>query len=197
MAGFSLTEQYLTMLMSIISIVCTIPALMMVLKLKGEEKKNRTEQLLARAVSRTRIIGSYFLISIFVGFIMLLLAVIGLWSAGAGVMVDPIPFGVIFNAAMVYLPAMWIMIGVAVLFVGLAPQITGLTWLYLGYSFFVVYLGTLLQFPDWMAKFSPFGNIPKVPIEDLDFTIFSVMTAIALVLIVIGLIGYNKRDIQG
>ena len=31
----------------------------------------------------------------------------------------------------------------------------GLTWLYLGYSFIVVYLGGLLQFPEWMGKYRP------------------------------------------
>ncbi|SCY44968.1 ABC transporter permease [Alkaliphilus peptidifermentans] len=195
--GFSLTAQYLTMLMTVISIICTIPSLMMILKLKGEEKKNHTEHLLARAVSRTRIMGSYFLISIVFGFLSLLLAVLGLWSAGTGVMENPIPFGTLFNAAMVYLPAMWIMIGVALLLIGFVPRATGLTWLYLGYSFFVVYLGGLLQFPDYMGRLSPFGNIPKVPIEDLDFTKFFVLTAISLVLFVFGFMGYNARDIQG
>lgn len=195
--GFSLTEQYLTMLMSIISMICTIPTLMMILRLKGEEKKNRTEHLLARAVSRTHLIGSFSLISIVGGFVMLLLAVLGLWSAGAAAMENPIAFGTLFKAAMVYLPAMWIMIGVAVLLTGLVPRVTGLSWLYLGYSFIVVYLGGLLQFPDWMSKLSPFGNIPKVPIEDIDFPKISVITVIALVLIMIGFMGYNKRDIQG
>lgn len=195
--GFSLTEQYLTMLMTVISIICTIPALIMILKLKGEEKKNRVEHLLARAVSRTHIMAGYLIISIVFGVFTLLLAVIGLWSAGTAVMDTPIPFGTVFNAAMVYLPAMWMMIGVAVLFIGFVPGAASLTWLYLGYSFLVVYLGGLLQFPDLLGKLSPFGNISKVPIEDLDFTKASVMIAIALTLMLIGLMGYNTRDIQG
>lgn len=37
--GYSLTEQFLTMLMSVISMICTIPPLMAMLKLKGEEKR--------------------------------------------------------------------------------------------------------------------------------------------------------------
>jgi len=195
--GFSLTEQYLTMLMSIISMICTIPPLMMILKLKGEEKKNRTEHLLARAVSRTRFMGGYTLISFIGGFVMLLLAVLGLWSAGTAAMDNPIAFGTTFNAAMVYLPAMWVMTGVAVLLIGFVPRAAGLTWLYLGYSFIVVYLGGLLQFPEWMGRLSPFGNIPKVPIEAINFINILVLTTITLVLIVIGFMRYNKRDIQG
>ena len=196
-AGFSLTEQFLTMLMSIIAMICTVPPLMLILKLRGEEKKNRTEHLLARAVSRTHLIGSYSLISFVGGFVMLSLALVGLWSAGTVAMDSPIAFSSLFKAAMIYLPAMWIMIGIAVLLIGFVPQAASLTWLYLGYSFIVVYLGGLLQFPEWLGKLSPFGNIPKVPIEAIDFTKITVITAIALVLTVIGFMGYNKRDIQG
>ena len=196
-AEFTLTEQFLTMLMSIISMICTVPPLMMILKLRGEEKKNRTEHLLVRAVSRTHLLGSFTYISVVGGFVMLFLALIGLWSAGTVAMDNPIAFGTLFSSAMVYLPAMWIMTGVAVLLIGIIPRATNLIWLYLGYSFFVVYLGGLLQFSDWLGTISPFGHIPKVPIEAIDFSKLLLLTAIALLLIVIGFIGYNKRDIQG
>ncbi|AOY77136.1 ABC transporter permease [Clostridium formicaceticum] len=197
MEGFSLTEQYLTMLMTVISMMCTIPALIMILKLKGEEIKHRTEYLLAAPISRRRLMRSYLLISIIFGFFVLLFAVIGLWSAGTAVMDEPISFDRMFTAAMVYLPAMWVMIGVVVFFIGLLPQVTSLVWFYLGYSFFVVYLGGLLQFSDLLTKLSPFGHVPKVPIEDINFTPIFIMTAIAVMLTMIGFIGYKHRDIEG
>lgn len=141
--------------------------------------------------------GSYFLLSILFGFVILFLAIIGLWSAATGVMDDPISFTIMFNAAMVYLPAIWIMIGVAVLLIGLFPRMTSLIWLYLGYSFLVVYLGGLLQFPEWMGKISPFGHVPQFPVEDMDFTKVFTLTCIAIVLTLSGFIGYKKRDIAG
>src|SRR5699024_2543412 len=61
--GYSLTEQFITMLMSTMAMIGTIPVLMAMLKLIGEEKKNRTEHLLSRAVSRTRLIVSSFFLS--------------------------------------------------------------------------------------------------------------------------------------
>jgi ABC-2 type transport system permease protein len=195
--GFTLTEQFLTMLMSIISMICTVPALMMVLKLRGEEKKNRTEHLLSRAVSRNRLLGSYLVISMVGGFVMLLLAMVGLWAAGSSVMDEAISFSRMFNASMVYLPAMWMLIAVAVLLTGFFPRLAGLTWLYLGYSFLVVYLGGMLKFPDWMGNLSPFGHIPKIPVEEMDYMSVSFLTVAAIAVIVVGFIGYNKRDIEG
>ena len=195
--GFSLTEQFIPMLMTVMAMISTVPVLMTMFKLKGEEGKNRTEHILGRAVSRTQLLGSYFIISIVVGFVILSLTAVGLWSAGSVVMEDGIAFGRIYGAAMVYLPALWMMTGLAVLLVGIVPRLTGLTWLYLGYSFIVVYLGGLLQFPEWMSNLSPFGHIPQLPVEDMDFMKAAVLTIISIILVVIGFIGYQNRDIEG
>jgi len=196
-AGFSLTEQFMTMLMSIMAMISTIPAIMAMNKLIGEEKNNRTEHLLARAVSRTRLLGSTFVVSIVTSFVMLSLAAVGLWSAGNAVMEGGIAFGGLYGAAMVYLPAIWIMIAFAVLLIGAFPKLTGLTWIYLLYSFVVVYLGGLLQFPEWMSRISPFGHVPQIPVEDMDFMKVIVLVAIATVMTILGFIAYNKRDIHG
>lgn len=195
--GVSLTEQFLTMLMAIISMICTIPPLMAMFKLRSEEKKNRTEFLLSRVISRIRLMGSYFIVSITVGYIMLSLAAIGLGSVGMPVLNGEINFSTFYRAAIVYLPAMWVMIGIAVFLIGLAPKRTGLTWIYLTFSFVVIYMGGLFQFPEWVGKLSPYGYIPKLPVEEMDFTKTSVLTFIALVLTVIGFIGYKNRNIHG
>lgn len=195
--GFSLTEQFIPLLMTIMAMISTVSALMVMLKIKGEEKRHRIEHLLGRAVSRTQLLGGYFVISVVVGFVMLSLTAVGLWSAALAVMEDGIAFGTIYGAAIVFLPAMWIMIGLAVLLIGMAPNLSGLTWLYLGYSFIVVYLGGLLDFPGWMGNLSPFGYIPDLPVEDMDFMKATILTIIAVGLTIIGFIGYRNRDIEG
>lgn len=194
---FTLTEQFITLLMSVIAMISTIPVLMAMLKPIGEERKNRTESLFGLAVSRTRLLGSSFFVAAVTSWIMISLAVIGLWSAGTAVMDDPISFGTFYKAAIVYLPAMWVMIGIAILLIGMVPKLTSVIWLYLFYSFIVVYLGGLLQFPEWMSNLSPFGHIPQLPVEEMDFMKISVVTVIALAITVIGFIGYNRRDIYG
>ena len=74
--------------------------------------------------------GSYVIISIVTSVVMLLLAVVGLWSASVAVMDEAIPVRTLLEAALVYLPAMWTMIGVAVLLTGFLPQFTRVTSLY-------------------------------------------------------------------
>lgn len=196
-AGLSVAEVFVATLMSIISLISTIPVLMVIFKLKAEERKNHTEHLLGRAVSRTRILGSYYIVSFGTGIVMLALAVTGLWLAGNTVIEGGIEFSLLFSAGMIYLPAVWMMMGIAVLIFGTAPKFTGFTWLYLIFSFIVVYLGSLLQFPDWLVHLSPYGHIPKIPVEDIDLMKLSFMTIIAFAITAAGFIAYNKRDISG
>lgn len=195
--GFTMAEQFLTMIMSVMVLISTIPVLMMILKLKSEENKNRTEHLLSRAVSRTRVLGSYYLLSFFVTLLVLVSAVVGLWSAGNAVLDEGIQFSLLFNAAMIYLPAIWIMLGLAVLLLGVEPKFTGFIWFYLLFSFIVVYLGNLLQFPVWLVNLSPYGHIPQFPVEEMDLMRITMLTLIAMILTFAGFIGYNKRDIHG
>ncbi|MDD2235125.1 MAG: ABC transporter permease [Desulfitobacteriaceae bacterium] len=194
--GMNVTERFITMLITILTILGAIPILLFILRLNSEESDGRTGHLLARAVSRNSILGSYTFIAIIAAPIIQLMSVFGLWSAAIFVMEDVISLNTLIKAALVHLPAMWIMVGLAVFLIGFVPRLTGLVWVYLGYSFFIVYLGEMLQLPDWMAKSTPFGHIPQVPIDDVNLLTLAILMFIAIFLIAAGFIGYNKRDIR-
>ena len=194
--GVTLTQQFVAMLMVIMSMVGTIPALLVVLKLRAEEKAGRTEHLLSRAVSRGRLMGNHLVLAVLVALAMQLLSVVGLWSASSAVMDEPIALGTMLGASMVYMPAILIMLGVAVMLIGFWPERGVLSWLYLGYSFFTVYLGGLLQFPEWMPKLTPFGHVPNVPIADPSLLGTLLMLGLAALLFVGGFHGFGRRDLQ-
>lgn len=193
--GFSLTEQFIPLLMSIIAILSTIPVLTSILKMKTEEKNDRLEHIISRAVSRNRLMGSYLAMSILTGFIMLTLSSIGLGVMGNIVMEENLSLGIYYGSAMIYFPAILMMIGIAVMLFGWIPKWTGLVWLYLALAFFIVYMGSLFQFADWVEKLTPYGYIAKFPIENMDYPSAAIMVLLAAVLIVIGMIGFNRRDI--
>ena len=195
--GYTLTEQFIPMLMIVMGILATVPPLMAMTKLRSEEKKNHTELLLSKSLSRPKLMGSYVILSVVNGLIMTSFAAIGFWLAGSAVMEEGFEFGTLFASAMVYYPAMLVMIGVAVFLIGWLPKQTGLIWFYLVYSFIVLYLGDLFQFPNWLGKLSPFGYIPQLPVDEMQWLPVISLVVIAAVFIVVGLIGYRKRDIEG
>lgn len=192
--GKSIAEQFLPTLMIVISLLATVPPVMAMNKLRGEEKKERVEHILSRAVSRTKLFSSYLMLAIVNGFVMLSLSTIGLWSAATAVMEDGFAFGVVYRAGIVYFPAMLVMVSIAAFLIGFLPRLTSLIWIYFVYSFFVLYLGNLMQFPDWVGKLSPFGYVPQVPIEDTTFLPLFLLSVVALGLIFFSFLGFRKRD---
>ncbi|MGY0693891.1 ABC transporter permease [Virgibacillus sp. FSP13] len=195
--GLSYTEQFVSMILMVMAILAVIPPLMAMNKLYQEEKKGRIEHLLGRAVSRTRLMASFLAISVVNGFVMLSLAAVGMWVAGTSVIEGGLKFGIIYGTALAYYPAILVMISVAVLLIGCLPKFTSLIWLYVLYSFFVLYLGGMFQLSDWVGQISPFGHIPQLPVDDMSWTPIVILTLIAAVITTLGIIGYNKRDIEG
>ncbi|TFB22774.1 ABC transporter permease [Filobacillus milosensis] len=194
--GVPMTLQFVTMIASIMAILSTIPIVMAAFKLKKEEKKNRTEQILSTAISRKRFLGNYMIVALIASMIMVGSSAIGLSVAGASAIKEGVTFTELFQAIMVYLPAAWVMLGVATLFLGLG-RLNGLAWLYLGFAFVIIYFGGILKFPDWVKKLSPYEHIASVPLEDFDWLGTMVLTMIALGLMFIGLTLYRRRDIKG
>jgi ABC-2 type transport system permease protein len=194
--GVTLIEQFIPMLMIVISLLATIPPVMSINKLRGEEKKDRIVHLLSKSVSRTKLLGSYFLISIINGFMMISLAAFGLWAAGNEVVDGGLSFEMIFGAALSYYPAMFVMICLAVCLIGFLPKLTSFIWLYVFYSFIVLYLGGLFQFPNWIGNISPFGHVPQTPIEEFSSMPLLLLSIVGIMLAIVGFITFNRRDIE-
>lgn len=194
--GASLVEQFIPTLMTIISLIATIPPILAMNRLRGEEKKGRLEHLLGRAVSRAKLIGSYLILAIVNSFVMISLSAIGLWAAGTAVVEHGLEFNMVYSSALVFYPAILVMIGISAVLNGFSPRFTHVIWFYLMYSFIVLYLGNLIQFPNWLGKLTPFGHVPHVPIEEVTFMPLFLLSAIGVGLMIISFIGFRKRDIK-
>ncbi|MCC5890241.1 MAG: ABC transporter permease, partial [Alkalibacterium sp.] len=102
----------------------------------------------------------------------------------------------IITAGLGYVPAILLMIGVAAILIGWFPKLTSLIWLYHFFVFVVFYFGGLFDIPELINGLSPFYHIPEQPIESWNWTVTLVLTALALLFMAIGSIGYRKRDID-
>ncbi len=194
---YTLTEQFVAMLFVILSIISAIPVVMVVLKLKGEENKNRTEHIYSRAVSRTGMLASYMIMAIIVSIIMQTLTAVGLWATSYSILDQTLSLGKTLNAALVFLPAIWVLIALGIFLMGLFPKATSGIWLYFAFCFIVIYLGELLKFPDWLMNLSSFTHVPQLFVEEGDILSLTILTLLAILITIIGFIGYRKRDITG
>lgn len=195
-SGVSLTEQFIALLMSIMSIFTTVPVVSTILKLEKEENQGRVENYYSRSVSRNSVLSSYYFISLSATIVMQAMTGLGLYVTANQVLEEGLELSMVLKATLVYVPAIWLVIGLATMLVGAFPKGSGLAWFYIVFSLIVIYIGGLIDFPDWVTHLSAFTYIAQIPIEEIDWLTLGVLTSVALVLSLIGFIGYNKRDIQ-
>jgi ABC-2 type transport system permease protein len=195
---FPMLLSFLGMINFIASLMALVPMLLYVLKAKSEEKEIRSELILATPVSRTKYLGGYVIIAFASSVILQLSTAIGLWLSGTAVLDNPadMPLGDLLAANLVYLPALWVIIGIAVFLIGFAPKASGFIWAVYGAVFFIGFIGRTPAFPDWFPKLTPYGYIPQLPMEEANFLALGILTAIAAALTTAGFFFYNKRDIN-
>ena len=61
-------------------------------------------------------------------------------------------------------------------------------------SFLLMVLGPMLQLSDWVPSLSPFHRVPSVTGSDTSWAGLLVVGIVEAVLLLIGLIGFRRRD---
>lgn len=196
-SGTSMRDSFISLLMGIMSMIASIPVVMTIIKVRSEESKYQTELIYSRAVSRNKLLGSYLGLAIITSFLMQTFIATGLWSVGSWVLTDELDTGTIFLSAYVYLPAIWFLVALTTLLIGLKPKITGLTWFYVVYCFLIIYVGDLFDLPEWVKNLSVFHFVPYMPLDDFVWSSTIAITIGSVIVSIMGVIGYNKRDIIG
>jgi ABC-2 type transport system permease protein len=79
----------------------------------------------------------------------------------------------------------------------LTPRLGVIPWLVVGWSLFMLWLGGLLNLPKAVMDATPFAALPQLPVETFTWGPVLAVSAIALVLIALGLVGFRRRDIAG
>ena len=155
----------------------------------------RADVVLATPVSRWRFASSHLAVACAGSVILLAVAGLatGLTYGFAGGDMQSVPR--LFVAALVYAPAMWIMVGLAVAFVGLVPRLVGVPWAILVACVVEGLLGAVLGLPSWLGDLSPYERVPQLPAASLTLLPPVVMSAVAAGLTLVGLTGLRRRDI--
>ncbi|MDW5329587.1 ABC transporter permease [Plantactinospora sp. KLBMP9567] len=194
--GATITESWLSMIIALLAIVCTIFAVIAGLRPRREETSGRAELVLATGLSRIRWVATHVAIGTVGGLALLTAAGMGLGLGAATAMNDDVFFWRVLGATLAYAPALWVTAGLAITVFGVVPRAIGLAWALLGYAIFIVYFGALLQVPDWMQDLSPYTHIPRMPAEEFTASPLVILTVIAAALVATGLLGFRRRDLQ-
>lgn len=177
-------------------IVATIPALMAILKINGDEKKGWLEQVHAKPVSRLRLFSSYSCFALVIGTLSQLLGVWGMAVVGNASMTHggTVSLAHLMRAFVGFWPAMFVVMGIAVLLVSVWPRIQSVIWLIPVYGIFSLYLGDMFDLPDWAKQISPYGWVNDVPAHQVDWSVFGWMTLLGIILFIVSYLAYRRRD---
>jgi ABC-2 type transport system permease protein len=193
--GPSIIDSYLGTSFLVMALIGSGFAVQSVGRLRSEETGLRAELLLATPVSRWRWAWSHLAIA-FLGCV-LILVVAGLSTAVSYAIVGGGP-GVVLrdsSSALVYAPAMWLLVGLTVALVGLVPRAVGVAWAYLAVCFVFGFLGAIITVPNWVRDLSPFQHVPLLPAAHLDPLPLVALTALAAAFTLVGMVGLRLRDI--
>jgi ABC-2 type transport system permease protein len=102
----------------------------------------------------------------------------------------------LIGVALVYLPAVWLVIALAVVGFGWLPRIAAaLAWTAVGYCAVVALFGDSFDLPAWFQQASPFTHTPEAPLEAVTAAPLLIIGAIVVLLLAGGLAGFRRRDL--
>jgi len=190
-----LTDAFLSAEMGILGLIVSAYGISAAMRLRAEETAGRLEPMLATHTSRVRWAWSHVAVAL-AGTTVLMVAV-GLFAgfAHGAAVGDYGQIGRVVVAALVQLPAVWVLTGITVAVFGLAPGLIMAGWGALTVFLVLGQLGSVLGLPQWLMDLSPFTHSPKLPGGTLSAMPLVSLTVIAAVLLIVGMWGFRRRDI--
>jgi ABC-2 type transport system permease protein len=193
----SITDIYLAAILSWIGLLAAGYAVQAILRLRSEEAELRAEPVLATTASRVGWAGSHLLVAA-VGAAVVLASgglVAGLaHGLRAGDLAGQLPR--VLGAAMVQLPAVWVLAALGAALFGLLPRlVVGATWAILGVVLAVTMFGEPLRLSQWLLDLSPFAHLPRLPAATFTATPLLWLVVVAALLAAAGLAAFRRRDL--
>lgn len=190
----SATDAFYAMAAALLAMIGSAFTISAGLRLRAEESAGHAEPLLATGLTRWRWVASHAAIMLVGSALVVAMGGLGTGLMYGAITDDPGQVPLLFGAALVYLPAVWVLGGVTLLLFGAAPRASAAAWLALAFCVVVLLFGATLRFPDRLSGISPFHRLPPVPAVPVDWPPVLVTTLLALALCLLGAAAFRRRD---
>lgn len=188
----TLTDGYVALIFALMSMVAGIPVMLSALRIRKEELRGRSELIFARPTDRIGVHLPFLFIAFIESILMTVLLALGL-VLGSN---NALALGEMIRHGLVYLPAIWLLGGIATFLVGVLPSLTSTVWILFASFFTISYVQQITPIPSWLSGLNPFELIPRVPIEPFKAKPLIVLTIMAALLVAGGLSQFEKRDLM-
>jgi ABC-2 type transport system permease protein len=192
-----IADAYLALTVGVSALIVGAYGVTSAMRLRAEESAGRAEPVLATRTSRLTWLASHLSVAL-VGSTLGLLAVgIGEGAAYGLTISDAGQVPRLAGVALAYLPAVWLLIAVAVAAIGWWPRLSAIpAWSAVGYCAVIAMFAESFNLPGWVQRASPFAHTPQVPLDALATTPLLVIGILAAVLLAVGYAGLRRRDLS-
>jgi len=190
------TDTLFTFSLTFVGWIVAGYAIAATLRLQSEETARHTDHVLAASVSRLRWVGSDLILVVFGSLVVLVAFGIAaglVYGLNAGNVGYELPR--LLVATLAYLPAIWVVAGIAMALYGLVPRFAFLSWAVLGAFVGIEVIGETLKLSQSVLNISPFNHVPSVLASGLSVMPLVGLTVLAVVLTALGLVGFQYRSI--
>jgi ABC-2 type transport system permease protein len=193
----ALTDVFYVVEFGFMAVIVSGFGIASVLRLPAEESETRGELVLATATSRNRFLASHVLLGL--GFSAVLVLLLGLFAGlssgsefgGVGPSIRHL-----LPAALVQVPAIWVVVAATVLLYAIRPRLAAGGWILLAAFLLLGQLGTLLELPTAVMRVSPFDHVPHAPVEPVTAGAPILLVFVTAVLLAGAVLLFRRRDIS-
>lgn len=187
-------DAYFSMVVTLLTMLVTAFGLTTMSRVRADEESGLAELELSTATRRLPWVVSAFTVSL-VGCLVLAVAA-GLVLAGsyAAVTADAEAFADLVAAPLLQLPAVAVLVSLALALLGVVPRAVPAVWAVLGACAVVGFLGAALQLDQVVRDLSPYSHVAQLPDLTLDAGAL-VLVGVAAALAVVGVGGLLRRDV--
>jgi ABC-2 type transport system permease protein len=192
------TDSYFTMMLALLGEVFAFYAILATLKLQSQESNKYSEMVLTSSVSRSQWAASNLIFAVLAPAMVLIIFALTM-GLSYGLISGNVSDDVfrILGAALLYLPAVWLFTGISMLLFGLIPRLASLSWFALALVVIIDLLGEFFDISQWILDISPFTHVPRLMAGDSISGSLILLFVVAMVLILGGIWGYRRRDVNG
>lgn len=191
----SLTDSYLSTSIVMLAVVAGGFAVQSAYRARSEETALRAEVLLATPTSRTTLLWSHLVVAL-AGSVL----VVGGAGAGTGIAYALVGGGAhqvprLLGASLLFVPALWVFVGLSALAFGAAPRAALAAWAVLAWCLVVAFFGALFDLPRWVMDLSPFETTPQLPADRFAVLPVILTGAVAVAALLAGTAAFRRRDV--
>jgi ABC-2 type transport system permease protein len=193
-SGHNFVELYIAELINVMGIVAAVYGIQAVLCARSEETDGRVEELLSTPLTRGRWFASHLVFALAGS---ALVVIVGGLSTGIAAQATgaSTTTSAVMAASLVQIPAIWLIVGATAALIGVVPRASQLGWPIIAATFVISFFGPLLKLPHIVLDASAFTHVPHLPGGSVDAVPLIAMSAIAVALLGVGMIGMRRRSI--